>query len=444
MQIIVIGTGYVGLVTGVCFADLGNDVTCIDIDEAKIEKLKQGISPIYEPGLDDLLKKNMQSNRLKFSSELTHFFNEPAIFFIAVGTPSSEDGAADLSYVCQAAQEIGRNLKHTSIIVNKSTVPVGTADKVNAIICEELTKRHIDVEYAVVSNPEFLKEGKAIQDFMQPDRVVIGVDKDYAAKAMGELYFPLLRETQKIMFMSPKDAEMTKYVANAMLATKISFMNEMALLCDALDVDVDNVRQGIGADSRIGPYFIYPGCGYGGSCFPKDVKALKYMASSVNIKADVLIAVDERNNKQKEILLEKLLAKMQNQLKDKIIAVWGLAFKPDTDDMREASSVVFIQEAIKQGAKIQAYDPIAMDAAKKMFPAEWFATKALTFCSSADTALKQADALVLVTEWSEFKAVDLKKIHASMRGNLIIDGRNIFDPETVKKLGFEYSGIGRH
>ncbi len=441
LRVIVIGTGYVGLVTGTCFADIGHRVTCVDINEHKIAALLQGIIPIYEPGLDELVKNNVETGRLSFSTNLKEVLHEAEVVFIAVGTPSNDEGAADLSYVFSAAKEIGEHLSHDCVIVNKSTVPVGTAEAVQAIIQDELSKRHLHIKFSVVSNPEFLKEGKAIEDFMMPDRIVVGAENEYAKVLMVNLYKPLNGAQDKLMIMSRRDAEMTKYVANAMLATRISFMNEIATLCDAWHVDVEQVRQGIGSDVRIGPHFLLSGCGYGGSCFPKDVKALIHMAHEMNIDPIVLNSVDKRNDLQKRILFEKLIAVFNGDLQDKTIALWGLAFKPETDDLREASSQVFIEEALSHGAIIRAYDPVAMTAAKEHFPKAWF--KSLTLMESAEETLMGADALVIATEWSVFRKADLDAIKKAMHGNRVIDGRNIFDPAKAKSAGLNYVGVGR-
>lgn len=441
MRVIVIGTGYVGLVTGTCFADIGHRVTCVDINEHKIAALLQGIIPIYEPGLEELVKKNVEAGSLSFSTNLKEVLHEAKAIFIAVGTPSDDEGAADLSYVFSAAKEIGEHLSHDCIIVNKSTVPVGTAEKVQMIIQDELSKRFMHIKFSVVSNPEFLKEGKAIEDFMVPDRIVIGLDNEHAKTLMTNLYQPLKGAQGKLMIMSCRDAEMTKYVANAMLATRISFMNEVANLCDAWNVDVEQVRQGIGSDVRIGPHFLLSGCGYGGSCFPKDVKALIHMAHEMKITPLVLNAVDKRNDLQKRILFEKLITLFNGELQGKTIALWGLAFKPETDDLREASSQVFLAEAIMHGATIKAYDPVAMEAAKKYFPTAWF--ESLILMETPEEALKDADALVIATEWPVFKKIDLDAIKKAMHGNVVIDGRNIFDPVKAKNAGLHYVGVGR-
>ncbi|MAZ78252.1 MAG: UDP-glucose 6-dehydrogenase [Legionellaceae bacterium] len=443
MNITVVGTGYVGLVTGACLAEVGNHVTCVDVDQDKISRLNAGEIPIYEPGLEVLVKENIEAGRLSFVTSLSAQEKHGDIFFIAVGTPSDEDGSADLKYVEKVAEQIGQYLFQYAIVIDKSTVPVYTAEKVRDIIQSQLKARGKAVEFDVVSNPEFLKEGAAVEDFMQPDRVVVGVDSDRARGIMRELYAPFTRNPEQLLLMGIRDAEMTKYVSNAMLATRISFMNEIAVLCEQMGVDVENVRVGIGSDRRIGYPFLYPGCGYGGSCFPKDVKALVHMAESHDVKPYILHAVEERNALQKQILFTKLRAKFGDDLRDKKVALWGLSFKPDTDDMREASSVVFLEAAMKAGVNVAAYDPVAMTVAKRDLPAAWFESGQLSFVDRQMDALKDADALVLVTEWKPFRFPDFAQMKKLMRGLFIIDGRNQYDPKQVKAAGFEYSGIGR-
>ncbi len=444
MNITVIGTGYVGLVTGACLAEMGNQVACVDIDAEKIEKLKNGIMPIYEPGLETLVKTNYADGRLYFITSLTEQPFQPQACFIAVGTPSDIDGSADLKYVLTVAKEIGQNLNDYCVVIDKSTVPVATADKVKEVIQKELDDRGVNIEFDVVSNPEFLKEGAAIDDCMHPDRVVIGTDDgDRAKEIMSEIYAPFTHNHERTIFMGIRDAEMTKYAANAMLATKISFMNEIANICERMGVDVENVRRGIGSDSRIGYPFIYPGCGYGGSCFPKDVKALVRLAEKQNFVPTVLNAVEARNYDQKRVLGTKLISKLGEDLAGMTIAVWGLAFKPETDDMREASSIVFLSDIINRGAKVKAYDPAAMGVAKQELPKEWFEKGVLELVDHQDQVLSGADALVLITEWKQFRNPDFVKIKEEMRGNLILDGRNQYDPKKLKALGFEYVGIGR-
>jgi UDPglucose 6-dehydrogenase len=443
MNLCVIGTGYVGLVTGACFAEMGNRVICVDKDESKISALKAGRIPIYEPGLENMVATNARQGRLQFTTSLQDAMTEGNIYFIAVGTPPQEDGSADLQHVLAVAREIGRRIVGYSIIVDKSTVPVGTADKVRAAVAEELSRRGVEVDFDVVSNPEFLKEGDAVKDFMRPDRVVVGADSERAAETMRSLYYPFMRNHERILFMGVRDAEMTKYAANAMLATKISFMNEIANLCERLGVDVENVRLGIGSDSRIGYSFIYPGAGYGGSCFPKDVKALIHAAETTGFEPQVLQAVERRNEVQKRRLFEKVVARFTGDLSGVTLGLWGLAFKPGTDDMREAPSVVFLQAAIEAGARIQAYDPVAMEAAKLALPSAWFANEALTLCDNQYDAIKNVDALVLVTEWKPFRYPDFAAMKRSMKRPLILDGRNLYEPKQMAQEGFEYVAMGR-
>ena len=443
MKLTIIGTGYVGLVTGACFAEMGNTVTCVDIDKNKIEGLKKGILPIYEPGLESVVANNYKNGRLSFCTSLTDPIAESDIYFIAVGTPPGEDGSADLQYVLAVARDIGRHIKGYTIIVDKSTVPVGTADKVRDAIRVELDKRGSDVPFDVVSNPEFLKEGAAVEDFMRPDRVVIGTDSEKVHKVMRDLYLPFMRAHERLLFMGVRDAEMTKYAGNAMLATKISFMNEVANLCERMGVDVENVRQGIGSDSRIGYSFIYPGAGYGGSCFPKDVKALIRMAKDHGYEPKVMNAVEARNEAQKHVLFEKIGRRFGADLKGMTFGLWGLAFKPGTDDMREASSVVLLSELIGAGATIKAYDPVAMPAAKREFPRAWFDSGQLKLADEQYGAVDGADAMILITEWKPFRHPDFGRIRKIMKQPIIFDGRNQYDPVFLREAGFEYSGIGR-
>ncbi len=443
MNITVIGAGYVGLVTGTCFADLGNHVTCIDVNKEKIAHLKQGILPIYEPGLEALVSLNMSAGRLHFATSLQELTMEPQVIFIAVGTPSDTDGSANMQYVLEAARHIGAFIKNDCIVVDKSTVPVGVADQVKNEIQAELKKRHLTIKFDVVSNPEFLREGAAIDDFMRPDRIIIGLTSQEAKAIMLELYTPILRNPERIYFMNVKDAEMTKYVANAMLATKISFMNEMAVLCERMGVDVENVRLGIGSDSRIGNSFINAGCGYGGSCFPKDVKALIKMAEDTGVEPLVLKAVEERNFQQKQWLPNKIVQLFGKDLTKVTIGVWGLSFKPGTDDMREASSLVLLECLIESNARVQVYDPVAMSVARQLVPAEWLKNGNLHFADDQYAALNGADALVLVTEWKAFCYPDLAMMKKIMRRPLILDGRNQYDPRQIKEASFEYYGIGR-
>ncbi len=443
MKLTIIGTGYVGLVTGACFAEMGNTVTCVDIDKKKIEGLKKGILPIYEPGLDAVVLNNYKNGRLQFCTALNDPVAEAGVYFIAVGTPPGEDGSADLQYVLAVAREIGRHINGYTIVVDKSTVPVGTADKVKAAIREELNKRGATVPFDVVSNPEFLKEGAAVEDFMRPDRVIIGTDSEQVRKAMRDLYLPFMRTHERLLFMGVRDAEMSKYAGNAMLATKISFMNEIANLCERMGVDVENVRQGIGSDARIGYSFIYPGAGYGGSCFPKDVKALIHMAQNHDFEPKVLNAVEARNEAQKHVLFEKISRRFGANLKEKIFGLWGLAFKPGTDDMREASSVVLIEALVGAGAKVQAYDPVSMAAARRELPGAWFDGGQLKLVDEQYHALEGADAMVLVTEWKPFRHPDFERIRKILKNPVIFDGRNQYDPKLLRDAGFEYSGIGR-
>ncbi len=443
MNIAVIGSGYVGLVTGACLADVGNHVVCIDVDANKIKQLNRGEIPIYEPGLEAIVKDNLAEGRLKFVTGLEQQQEAADIYFIAVGTPSGEDGAADLQAILTVAEQLGNYLTNYAIIIDKSTVPVYTAQKVEEIIHRQLVKRGQTFAFDVISNPEFLKEGSAVSDFMRPDRVIIGTESSRARDTMHKLYSPFTRNPEQMLFMGVRDAEMTKYVSNAMLATRISFMNEIAVLCEQMAVDVEHVRIGIGSDPRIGYPFLYPGCGYGGSCFPKDVKALIHMAQSHGIDPYILKAVEQRNQAQKSLLFTKLKSHLGGHLANKKVALWGLSFKPDTDDMREASSLVFLQEAMAAGVKVVAYDPAAMAVAKRDLPQQWFSSGQLTLVEHQMEVLPESDALVLMTEWKPFRFPDFNEIKRLMRGNLIIDGRNQYDPERVKAAGLDYSGVGR-
>lgn len=443
MNITVVGSGYVGLVTGACIAEMGNQVYCVDVDKSKIENLKQGILPIYEPGLEEIVTENHASGRLLFTTSLSEAAEQSEVYFIAVGTPPGEDGSADLRYVLEVARQIGDTMTGPAIVVNKSTVPVGTADLVRAAVTERLEARGADIAFSVVSNPEFLKEGAAVNDFMHPDRIVIGADNEHARQVMSALYAPFVRNRPRTLFMGIRDAEMTKYAANAMLATKISFMNEIASLCERLDVDVENVRLGIGSDERIGYHFIYAGCGYGGSCFPKDVKALINIAHQNDFEPKLLQAVESRNDQQKHSLFNKISAHFNGDLKDRTFAVWGLAFKPGTDDMREAPSVVLINSLINAGAKVRAFDPVARETARKEFPESWFADGRLQIVEGQYEAAIDADALFLVTEWKPFRRPDFRALKRLLNTPLIIDGRNQYDREQVKLEGFSYYGIGR-
>ncbi|AEF21665.1 MULTISPECIES: UDP-glucose dehydrogenase family protein [Pseudomonas] len=443
MNITVVGTGYVGLVTGACIAEMGNTVVCVDVDPKKIENLKKGILPIYEPGLETVVEENFAAGRLLFTTQLTEAMEQSDIIFIAVGTPPGEDGSADLRYVLEVARQVGSLMTRHTTVINKSTVPVGTADLVRAEILEQLELRGKSISFDVVSNPEFLKEGAAVDDFMHPDRIIVGTDSERARQVMSELYAPFIRNNPRIKFMGVRDAEMTKYAANAMLATKISFMNEIASLCDRLDVDIENVRLGIGSDQRIGYHFIYAGCGYGGSCFPKDVKALISIAHQNDFEPKLLQAVEARNDQQKQSLFNKLAAHFEGDLKGRTFAVWGLAFKPGTDDMREAPSVVLINSLINAGAKVKAFDPIARETAAREFPEHWFNEGRLQIVDGQYEAAIDADALVLVTEWKPFRRPDFKALKKLLKQPVIIDGRNQYDLGQVNREGFDYYGIGR-
>lgn len=438
MNIAIVGTGYVGLVTGACFADTGVNVICVDVDENKVEALKQGRVPIYEPGLDELVAKNYKAGRLKFTTSLEEVLNGQDVVFCAVGTPPDEDGSADLKYVLQVARTIGQHLNKYLVVVTKSTVPVGTASKIRNAINEELAKRGADVEFDVASNPEFLKEGSAIKDFMSPDRVVIGVDSDRAKAILTRLYKPFMVVNFRVIFMDIPSAEMTKYAANSMLATRISFMNDIANLCELVGADVNMVRAGIGSDNRIGRKFLYAGCGYGGSCFPKDVKALVKTASDCGYPMEVLQAVESVNERQKSILFRKLQRVFGDEpLAGKTITLWGLAFKPETDDMREAPALVMIDLLKKAGCKVRAYDPIAMDECKRRVG------DAVTYCDNMYDALDGTEALLLLTEWKQFRLPDWNEVKRRMKRHLVIDGRNIFDAAEMTGYGFEYHCIGR-
>jgi UDPglucose 6-dehydrogenase len=437
MNITIVGTGYVGLVTGTCFAEMGTNVTCIDVDKEKIKKLNQGISPIYEPSLDEMIVRNIEKGRLKFSCELKDNVNSSDVIFSAVGTPPDEDGSADLSYVLQVAKTIGQVMDKYVCIVTKSTVPIGTAKKVKEVINEELKKREIKVDFDICSNPEFLKEGSAVKDFMFPDRIVVGVESEKARNLMEKLYKPFTLNNHKIIFMDVPSAEMTKYAANAMLATRISFMNEIANLCDKVGANVNEVRNGIGSDPRIGSKFLYSGIGYGGSCFPKDVKALYKIGVENNCNMSIIQATEQANERQKTILFDKLVAIFGDNLKDKTIALWGLSFKPETDDMREAPSLYMLKKLSSCGCKIQVYDPIAMEETKRRLP-----NIDITYCNDIYSCVKDADALLLITEWKEFRLPLWEKVKQEMKGNVVLDGRNIYDKEELKSLGFVYQGIG--
>lgn len=438
MKIAIVGTGYVGLVTGTCFAEMGTEVTCIDVDQKKIEGLKNGIIPIYEPGLDTLVQRNVKAGRLKFNTKLEEVLDDVEIVFSAVGTPPDEDGSADLHYVLQVAKTIGRNINSYKLVVTKSTVPVGTAEKVKKAIQEELDKRGANIEFDIASNPEFLKEGNAIDDFMKPDRVVVGVESEHAKELMTRLYKPMMLNNFRVIFMDIPSAEMTKYAANAMLATRISFMNDIANLCELVGASSDSVRQGIGSDSRIGSKFLFPGCGYGGSCFPKDVKALISTGKKHGYDMRIVEAVEAVNESQKNILFEKFKAHFNGDIKGKKIALWGLSFKPGTDDMREAPALVLIDSLINAGCSVIAYDPIAMDEAKRRLG------NIITYADNLYDSTTGADAIFHVTEWKEFRVPDWDKIKTLVNNPLVIDGRNVFDREELNKKGFQYLNIGNN
>ncbi|MGN0247335.1 MAG: UDP-glucose dehydrogenase family protein [Lachnospiraceae bacterium] len=439
MKIAVVGTGYVGLVTGTCLADYGNDVICVDVMEEKIEKLKKGIIPIYEPGLESMVLENYQSGRLDFTTDIQSALQKSDICFIAVGTPMGEDGSADLQYVLGVAESIGKYMDHHIYVIDKSTVPVGTAKKVRETIQKELDKRQSPLTFDVISNPEFLKEGTAVEDCSRPDRIVIGTDNDNAAKVMREMYLPLVKNTESFIFMDIASAEMTKYTANAMLATKISFMNEISNICELVGADVNKVRLGIGSDHRIGFQFIYPGCGYGGSCFPKDVQALIKTSADYGYETRILNAVENVNADQKMVLVRKIVKKYGEDLTGKTFAVWGLAFKPKTDDMRQAPAITLIQELTKRGAKIKAYDPKAVNEAKECYLK---GNENVEYCESKYSALMDADAMILVTEWKEFRAPDFYEIKQRLINPVIFDGRNQYNADRLEELGFEYYQIG--
>jgi UDPglucose 6-dehydrogenase len=439
MKISVIGTGYVGLVSGVCFAQMGNSVTCVDIDAKKIEELKQGVIPIYEPGLEDMTLENYKNKTLDFTINSHEAIKNSNIAFIAVGTPMGEDGSADLKYVLAVAKTIGESIDDYMVVVDKSTVPVGTADKVQATIQAELDRRGVDIEFDVVSNPEFLKEGAAVKDFLHPDRVVIGADSERAMDVMRELYAPFMKHHDRFIAMDIKSAEMTKYAANAMLATKISFMNEMSQICERVGADINKVRNGIGSDSRIGYSFIYPGCGYGGSCFPKDVQALAKTAKDFGYNPRMLDAVEAVNLDQKYVMSNKVITRFGENLDGKTFGIWGLSFKPETDDMREASSITIINELTSRGAKIIAYDPKARNEAENHYLK---GNENVSYVDSKYEALKDSDALVLVTEWQEFRAPDFEEMKKLLKNAIFFDGRNQFDKEKMTEHGFEYFQIG--
>jgi UDPglucose 6-dehydrogenase len=436
MKIVVVGTGYVGLVTGACLSEVGIEVICVDINVQKIENLQKGILPIYEPGLEDIVERNFKNGRLNFSTNVAEAIIGAEVVFIAVGTPPGEDGSADLQYVLQVADMVGKHMNGYLVVVTKSTVPVGTASKVKEAISKALKERSSNMDFDVASNPEFLKEGAAIEDFLKPDRIVVGVENERAKTTLHQLYDPFVLNGHPILFMDIPSAEMTKYAANAMLATKISFMNDIANLCDIVGANVNEVRKGIGSDARIGNKFIYPGIGYGGSCFPKDVKALIKTGEKNNYKLRILKAVDHVNDDQKKVIIHKIMKHYNDDVAGKTFAVWGLAFKPKTDDMREAPSLVIIEALLKAGANVQAYDPVSMNEAEHMLDAKVVLTK------DAINATKGADALILVTEWPEFRLPNWEKIRSNMKGHVIFDGRNIYNGDEMRAKGFDYYGIG--
>ena len=437
MKIAIVGTGYVGLVSGACFAEMGVEVTCVDINEEKIKMLSEGKVPIYEPGLEEMVVRNFREGRLRFTTRLTDCLDEVEAVFSAVGTPPDEDGSADLSYVLQVAREVGQNMNHYVVLVTKSTAPVGTAQKVKAVIAEELAARKVEIEFDVASNPEFLKEGAAVKDFMSPDRVVVGVESERARKLMQRLYAPFMMTNNRILFTDIPSAEMIKYAANSMLATRISFMNDIANLCELVGADVNMVRKGIGADTRIGSKFLYPGCGYGGSCFPKDVKALIQTARQQGYEMRVLQAVEEVNERQKSVLFQKLSSHFGGDLKGKTVALWGLAFKAETDDMREATSLVIIRQLLDAGCEVRVFDPVAMNECRRRLG------DAVTYAKDMYDAALGADALLLLTEWKQFRLPSWEVVRRTMNQPVVFDGRNIYDPEELRAGGFHYSSIGR-
>ena len=439
MKVTVFGAGYVGLVTGACLAEMGNHVLCVDVDPRRIEMLKRGEVPIHEPGLDTLIQRNAAAGRLQFTTDAAAAVAHGTMQFVGVGTPPDEDGSADMKYVLAVARTIGQHMTDYKVVIDKSTVPVGTADKVRATIAEQLAARGTPMGFAVVSNPEFLKEGAAIEDFMKPDRIVIGSDDERATLLMRAIYAPFMRNSDRLVVMDVRSAEFTKYAANAMLATRISFMNELARLADAVGADIELVRKGIGSDPRIGTHFLYPGTGYGGSCFPKDVKALIHTGRSNGVTLRVLDAVEEANDIQKLVLVERVVQRFGEDLSGRNFAVWGLAFKPNTDDMREAPSRVIVEELARRGARVQAYDPVAMPEAQRVLGH----VAGFSLMDSAEAALEGADALLIVTEWREFRTPDFDHIKATLKQPLVLDGRNLYEPELMRSLGIDYVGIGR-
>ncbi|MPZ46674.1 MAG: nucleotide sugar dehydrogenase [Betaproteobacteria bacterium] len=443
MNITVIGTGYVGLVTGACLAEVGNNVTCVDSDRAKIQALEAGHIPLYEPGLEALVQRNVKERRLQFVTRLQEAIEDHDVYMIAVGTPPNEDGSAQLGAVLGVAEELGECVSSPCVVVTKSTVPVGTTEQVEAKIRTALARRGLDIAVDVVSNPEFLKEGDAVGDFMRPERIIVGTESARALQVMKELYAPVTRSHERLIAMTVRDAEFTKYAANAMLATRISFMNELAAICERVGVDIENVRVGIGSDRRIGYQFIYPGCGYGGSCFPKDVKALIRTALDNGVEPQLLQSVDRRNSAQKRVLFEKIHERFSRKLDGLVFGVWGLAFKPGTDDMREAPAIPLLEGLIQAGAKVRAYDPVAHEMAARVLPSEWFESGQLELAEHQYDALEGADGLVLVTEWKPFRQPDLRAMRRIMRQHVVFDGRNQYDPDQMAEAGFEYFGIGR-
>jgi len=439
MKITIFGTGYVGLVTGACLADVGHHVLCVDVDHDKIEKLRNGHIPIYEPGLEEIVRHTVEAGRLAFTTDAEEAVRYGQLQFIAVGTPPDEDGSADLQYVLAVAKTIGQYMDDYKVVIDKSTVPVGTGDKVRAMVQAQLDRRGLELEFDVVSNPEFLKEGAAVSDFMKPDRIVVGTDSERAAELLREVYYPFNRNHDRMIFMDIRSAELTKYAANSMLATKISFMNEIANLAERLGADIEAVRRGIGSDPRIGYHFIYPGCGYGGSCFPKDVQALTRTARDCGYEARLLNAVEEVNRAQKHVLFDKISHYFKGDLKGKVIALWGLAFKPNTDDMREASSRALMEDLWQAGATVQAFDPEAMNEAQRIYGDH----PGLMLCGTKEQALKGADVLAICTEWKEFRSPDFDEIARALREAVIFDGRNLYEPEMVERHGFIYYAIGR-
>ena len=437
MRIIVVGSGYVGLVTGACFAESGVNVTCVDVNKDKIKQLNEGAIPIYEPGLENMVRCNVEKKRLSFTTKINDGIDGSQVIFIAVGTPPGEDGSADLKHVLSVAKEIGRTITKYIVVVTKSTVPVGTAEKIRSTIQTELKKRKVSVPFDMASNPEFLKEGAAIEDFLKPERIVIGIDNEETKEIMNRLYMPFVLNNHPILYMDIASAEITKYAANAMLATRISFINEIANLCDILGADINNVRKGIGSDSRIGGKFIYPGTGYGGSCFPKDVKAIIKTANDSNYELNVIKAVEKANDYQKNVIFNKMVKFFNNNLKNRLIGIWGLSFKPKTDDIREASAIVLIEKLLEAGARVRAYDPAAINETRKLLGNK------IEYTNDPYEALVDVDAVALMTEWSEFHLPDFSRMAELMKGKVIFDGRNIYDPAELRRLGFLYFGIGR-